>query len=76
MDLVDCHVYNKPDHINAAKEQIKRKPHKFPQIQILKDLDPKSDIETILKYIENLQYKDFKLTNYKHHPKINVKMVA
>jgi len=76
MILGDTHIYNKPDHINGAKEQIKRKPYKFPQIKILKDIDPKSDIETILKYIENLQYKDFKLINYKHHPAIKIKMVA
>ncbi len=76
MILGDTHIYNKPDHINGAKEQIKRKPYKFPQIKLLKDIDPESDIETILKYIENLQYKDFKLTNYKHHPKIKIKMVA
>ncbi len=72
--LGDCHVYS--SHIGAVNNILKRKPYKFPQIKLLKDIDSKSDIGTILKYIENLQYKDFKLTNYKHHPKIKIKMVA
>ena len=74
MVLGDTHIYS--DHIEAAKTQIKRNPYKFSQIKLLKDIDPKSDIETILKYIENLQYKDFKLINYKHHPKIKIQMIA
>jgi len=74
MVLGDTHIYF--DHIEAAKTQIERNPYKFSQIKLLKDIDPKSDIETILKYIENLQYKDFKLINYKHHPAIKIKMVA
>ena len=73
--LGDCHVYS--THINAIKNILKRKPYKFPEIELLKYIDSKSsNIDDILKYITDLKHTDFKLSNYHYHPKIKIQMIA
>lgn len=58
MSLGDTHLYI--NHLDQAKEILKRKPYKLPKMGI----DPK------VKDIEKFKFEDFKLKNYKHHPPI------
>ena len=62
MALADTHLYL--NHLDQAKEQIKRKPYPRPQIKI----NPK------IKKIDNFKFEDFKLVNYKHHPPIRAQI--
>ena len=50
----DAHIY--VNHIDGLKEQITRKPHKLPILEINK------------KSFWDLKFEDFKLKNYEHHP--------
>ena len=50
----DAHIY--VNHIEGLKEQITRKPHKLPTLEINK------------KPFWDLKFEDFKLKNYEHHP--------
>ncbi len=52
----DVHLYS--DHFEQAKEQIKRTPFPFPTMK----LNPE------IKNIDDFQYEDFTLENYKYHP--------
>ena len=52
----DAHIY--VNHINGLKEQLNRQPNKLPNLIIKK------------KPFWDLQFEDFILENYKHHPKI------
>ncbi len=58
MALADTHVYL--NHQKQSKEQIARKPLPIPKLK----LNPNK------KNINNFEYVDFKLINYKHHPAI------
>lgn len=64
-NIGDCHIYE--EHIDALKEQINRKPLKFPTIKILGE--PK---ESINDYV----FDDFEINDYNYHKKINMKMVV
>lgn len=68
--LGDYHIYK--SHVDAVKKQLERNPHKFCKLEIMKEKKNQSDIE----YLETLEYKDFKLINYKSHGRIKAKMVA
>lgn len=57
----DTHIYT--NHVEGAREQLKRKPFKFPTIKITKDINTLEDIES-------LKYEDFILENYEYHPAI------
>lgn len=57
--LGDTHIYL--NHIEPLKEQLKRKPYELPLVKI-----SKKNIDDISEYTFN----DFKLINYKSHPKI------
>ena len=63
----DTHIYL--NHIDQCKEQISRTPYPFPKLNI------KKDIKT-LKDIENLQFEDFELIDYKCHPAIKAPMAV
>jgi len=63
----DAHIYS--NHVEAMKQQLERQPYKFPQLEILKDINSIEDIE-------KLEYNDFKLYNYKYHPSIKMKMAV
>ena len=67
ISLGDTHLYQ--NHIDAAKFQLTRIPYDFPKLKINKNLKTIDDIE-------NLQFKDFELIDYKYHPTIKAKMIA
>ena len=50
----DAHIYE--NHIDGLKEQLKRKPLELPQLQIKN------------KSFWELDFEDFELINYEHHP--------
>lgn len=70
--LGDSHIYK--DHIEQVKENIKRKPHKFPKLKI-NNLDNVQGRDGI-RAIEKLTFEDFVLEDYQHHPAIKAQMVA
>jgi len=61
----DCHIYS--NHFEQVKEQCKRIPFDFPTINIKKEINNINDIE-------NLNFDDFELLNYKSHKKIKAQM--
>jgi dihydrofolate reductase/thymidylate synthase len=67
MSFGDVHVYE--DHIEAVKEQITRKPYKFPWLQIKKEILGIDDIK-------NLEFSDIKLIGYKSSGIIKAPMIA
>ena len=62
MALADTHLYL--NHLDQAKEQIKRKPNPRPKMK----LNPK------VKNINKFKFEDFELTNYKFHPPIRAQI--
>lgn len=71
----DTHIYK--GHEQAVRTQISREPKKFPSMEILKPFDHiSSDADDMISYLENLTFKDFKLSGYKSHPKISAPMYA
>ena len=52
----DAHIY--VNHLDGLKEQMKRKPYDLPILKIKE------------KPFWELEFKDFELLNYKHHPAI------
>jgi len=60
----DIHIYE--NHYEQIKEQIKRKPYPFPKI-FIKNKNSK---------LQNFEWKDIEIQNYKYHEKINADMVA
>jgi thymidylate synthase len=66
ISLGDCHIYE--SHISAVNEQLSRTPFDFPKL-ILPDY-------TTIEEVENSNYNDFKLIDYKSHPSIKAEMVA
>lgn len=69
LNLGDCHIYDKSDHIQSVKTQIERFPFPFPKLELWKDLKNINDIE-------NLTIEDFRLYSYNHHEKLKALMVA
>jgi len=63
----DIHIYK--NHFAAVKEQIEREPNPFPIIKIHKEIESLIDIE-------QLEFKDFELLDYKHHPSIKADMAV
>ncbi len=66
LSLGDTHIYQ--THVEQVKEQNKRIPYKFCEI-ILPEINS-------IKDVENLEFKDFILVNYKSHKSIKAEMVA
>lgn len=64
MFLNDVHIYE--EHIEAAKEQIKRVPYQFPKLRFKKKFTS----------IEELEWEDIEITNYVSHPPIKVEMIG
>jgi len=56
--LWDAHIYS--NHYNQVKEQLSREPFPLPELKIKKDIKTLEDIE-------NLEWEDFELINYKSH---------
>jgi dihydrofolate reductase/thymidylate synthase len=65
--LGDAHVYS--NHIEPLKEQLSRVPHPFPYLEL-------SESVSELKDINKFTFKDFKLINYTHHPRIKMDMAV
>ena len=66
MTMGDTHLYD--THLLQAVMQSRRIPYKFPSL-----ISP--DIKNI-DQIKELKASDFKIENYKSHPKISAKMVV
>lgn len=64
MALGDYHIYEQ--HIEVAKEQITRDPYMFPQLRINKKINK----------IEELNFEDIEIINYKCHSILKADMVA
>lgn len=62
----DIHLYDKPDHIDAALEHLVRTPYEFPSVTISGNK----------KNIEDFEWSDIKITGYKSHPAIKAEMIA
>jgi thymidylate synthase len=62
----DTHVYDKEDHLKVAEEQLKRIPYPFPSIRINRKTTN----------FDDFQWQDVELINYKHHDRLQAKMVA
>lgn len=58
----DAHVY--VDHIEALKEQIKREPRAFPKLTIKREVSN----------INDFNFEDLVLEDYKPHGKLDMKM--
>ncbi len=54
----DAHIYQ--NHISQIKKQLKRRPKKLPEIKFTRNVNS----------IDDLNFDDFKLVNYNHHPLI------
>ena len=66
MSFGDIHIYTADDHISAVKEQIQRIPYVFPKLNIKKQFTT----------LDDLEFTDITLVDYKSHPAIKVSMVA
>jgi len=60
--IVDAHIY--ANHVDGLKEQLKREPYPFPTLEIAD------------KDIDDLEYEDFTLSNYQHHPPIKFEVAV
>jgi len=54
--IVDAHIYE--NHVDGLKEQLKREPKPLPSLKIAK------------KPLDELEFEDFTLSGYEHHPPI------
>lgn len=63
ISIGNAHLYK--NHIEVAKEQIKRKPMKFPQLKIIGDV----------KDIDSFKAENFELVGYEAHPHIKADLV-
>ena len=70
--IVDAHIYVADkgsemeafDHVEGLKEQIKREPLELPKLEIAS------------KPIDELQFEDFQLIGYTHHPRIKFEVAV
>ena len=60
----NCHIYE--EHIEGARLQLSREPYPFPKLNVTQ----------VRENINDYQFDDFELTEYKHHETIKFKMVA
>jgi thymidylate synthase len=59
----NAHLYK--NHIEAAKEQLKRKPYPFPKLKIVGKVNS----------IDDFKEENFELLNYEFHPHIKTDLV-
>lgn len=67
----DVHIYE--EHIDQVKKQINRDPYEFPTIDMSSLKDTISAYQ-ILNQMENIQFENFSLINYKCHGKLSAVM--
>lgn len=74
ISIADAHIYE--EHIAPVNEQLSRKPIKGGVILNIKPEAPsiESSIDEKINWINNLNYDDFILNNYKYHPIIKAVM--
>ena len=60
----NCHIYE--EHVKPMEEQLTREPFEFPTISITQIRDN----------INDYQFEDFDIHNYKSHEPIKMKMVV
>jgi thymidylate synthase len=71
----DTHIYEA--HVENVITQIVRDPYQFPKLIINKPAPPAgASVNDKISWIESLEFTDFTLENYQHHPAINFQMVA
>jgi len=58
----DVHYYS--NHLDAIKEQLKRKPYPFPKMKLNPEIED----------IDNFKLEDFELENYQFHPPLKAKI--
>lgn len=66
----NTHIYK--NHVEQVKEQLTRKPHKLPTLQLPENADY-SDIDLFLKTVKT---SDFKLLNYEHDAPLKYPMAV
>lgn len=62
--LGDTHIYDKPDHLTGAREQLTRQPYPLPQLQ--------TDFTSIFKW----KHTDTMVVNYQSHPPIKMEVAV
>lgn len=67
ISMGDAHIYN--NHISQVEKQLKRRPLKFPTLEITRPLSSVEDIE-------KLEFKDLKIHNYHCYPGIKGTMAV
>ena len=70
-NLGDTHIYK--NHIEGVKEQLKRTPHKLPQLK-MPDLDYQN--MTLDEILKNVKVSDFILENYEHDDSLKFEMAV
>jgi thymidylate synthase len=72
ISICDCHIYD--EHLDAVNEQISREVYESPKVEIKKNIDKNLSIDEKIKWIEELKFEDFELSDYKYHPTIKAIM--
>ncbi len=74
ISICDNHIYE--EHLEQVKQQLNNEIYESPQMIIKKDFDKSKyiSIDEKIKWIEELKFEDFELSNYKSHPIIKAIM--
>jgi thymidylate synthase len=74
ISICDNHIYD--EHVNQVLEQLTREIYKPPKMEIIKPFDKSLNlsIDEKIKWIEELKYEDFKLSDYNFHSSIKAIM--
>ena len=74
ISICDNHIYE--EHLEQVKQQLNNEIYESPQMIIKKDFDLSKyiSIDEKIKWIEELKFEDFELSNYKSHPTIKAIM--
>jgi len=72
VSICDCHIYD--EHLDAVNEQLTREVYDSPKVEIKKYIDKNLSIDEKIKWIEELKFEDFELSEYKYHPTIKAIM--
>lgn len=74
ISICDNHIYD--EHITQVSEQLTREIYKSPKMEIIKSFDKSLNlsIDEKIKWIKELKYEDFKLSDYNFHSSIKAVM--
>ena len=74
ISICDNHIYE--EHLEQVKQQLNNEIYESPQMIIKKDFDKSKyiSIDEKIKWIEELKFEDFELSNYKSHSTIKAIM--